>query len=91
MGCCNMTKEKLRTKGDLWSKGSSISHPLSYCRLWRNFPGRHAMRPSKVPQYIDKAITQSPMMEESGFTQAGKGVGGGVARPLIINEQLCRG
>ena len=30
-------------------------------------------------------------MEESGFTQAGKGVGGGVARPLIINEQLCRG
>ena len=48
-------------------KGQLNQPPTLLLQTLAQLRARHAMRPSKVPDFVNEAIKRNPMMEETGF------------------------
>ncbi|KIX05301.1 uncharacterized protein Z518_06173 [Rhinocladiella mackenziei CBS 650.93] len=67
-GVVQYDKGKAENGGKFVVKGQLNAPPALLLQTLAQLRARHAMRPSKVSNYISEAITRNPMMEESGFT-----------------------
>lgn len=66
-GVVQYDKGKGETGGKFVVKGLLNQPPALLLHTLAQLRARHAMRPSKVPDYIKEAIGRNPIMEESGF------------------------
>ena len=66
-GVVQYDKGKAETGGKFVVKGQLNQPPALLLHTLAQLRARHAMRPSKVPDYMKEAIRRNPMMEESGF------------------------
>lgn len=67
-GVVQYDKGKAEKGGKFVFKGQLNQPPALLLQAMAQLRARHAMRPSKVTDYIDEAIRRNPMMEENGFT-----------------------
>lgn len=61
-------KGKAEKGGRFEVKGQLNQPPTLLLNTLTQLRARHAMRPSKVTDYMQEAIQRNPMMEENGFT-----------------------
>ena len=67
-GVVQYDKGKAESGGKFVVKGQLNQPPALLLQTLAQLRARHAMRPSKVSEYITEAIGRSPMLEETGFT-----------------------
>ena len=67
-GVVQYDKGKAESGGKFVVKGQLNQPPALLLQTLAQLRARHAMRPSKVSEYINEAIGRSPMLEETGFT-----------------------
>jgi nucleoside phosphorylase len=67
-GVVQYDKGKVEKGGMFAVKGQLNQPPALLLHTLAQLRARHAMRPSKVTDYMHEAIRRNPMMEENGFT-----------------------
>ena len=67
-GVVQYDKGKAENEGKFTIKGQLNQPPGLLLQTIAQLRARHAMRPSKVPNYMKEAIERNLMMEETGFT-----------------------
>lgn len=66
-GVVQYDKGKAESGGKFVVKGQLNQPPALLLHTVTQLRARHAMRPSKVSDYISEAVARNPMIEESGF------------------------
>src|SRR5437764_14396677 len=67
-GVVQYDKGKAESGGKFVVKGQLNQPPALLLQTLAQLRARHAIRPSKVSEYINEAIGRSPMLEETGLT-----------------------
>jgi hypothetical protein len=67
-GVVQYDKGKAEDGETLVVKGQLNQPPTLLLQTLTQIQARHAMRPSKIPDYMSESIARNPMMEETGFT-----------------------
>jgi nucleoside phosphorylase len=67
-GVVQYDKGKAEERGKFVVKGQLNQPPALLLQTLAQLRARHAMRPSRVADYMKEAIERNPMMEETGFT-----------------------